>query len=79
MLHSPHAWFYAAGAYALCGKADKAVAQLRRCAEHGLPNYRLFSTDPHLRSMHGHRDFTALLTDLRREHDVYRAEIGLAD
>ena len=79
MLHSHHAWFYAAGAYALCGKADKSVAQLRRCAEHGLPNYRLFSTDPHLRSMHGRPEFMALLTDLRREHDVYRAEIGLAD
>jgi eukaryotic-like serine/threonine-protein kinase len=79
MLHSHHAWFSAAATYALCGKADKAVVQLRRCAEHGLPNYRLFSTHPHLRSMLGYPEFMALLTDLRREHDVFRAEIGLAD
>jgi hypothetical protein len=40
MLHSHHAWFHAAGAHALCGKANQAVGQLRRRAEHGLPNYR---------------------------------------
>jgi tetratricopeptide (TPR) repeat protein len=79
LLHSHHTWFSAGATYALCGKADKAMAQLRRSAEHGLPNYRLFSTDPRLRSIHGHPEFTALLTGLRREHDAFRAEIGLAD
>ena len=49
-----------------------------RCYE--LPDvWKPVSTDPHLRSIHGHPQFMALLTELRREHDVFRAKIGPPD
>jgi tetratricopeptide (TPR) repeat protein len=44
-LHLHHAWHCAAGAYAICGKPEKAMTQLRRSADCGLPNYKLFSRD----------------------------------
>ena len=75
-LHLHHAWHCAAGAYAVCGKAEKAVTQLRRCAEFGLPNYKLFSRDPLLRSLAGNAEFDAFLTELRRDHDSYCEEFG---
>ena len=76
-LHLHHAWHSAAGAYAICGKSEKAITQLRRCAETGLPNYRLFSKDTMLRSLAGNTEFNALLTELRRDHDSYCEEFGL--
>lgn len=75
MTHTHHTWHNAAGVYAMCGKPEKALFQLRRCAAFGLPNYRLFTTDPHLKALRGHPDFTALMSDLRREHDRYRAAV----
>lgn len=45
--------------------------------ENGLPNYRLFSTDPLLRPLAGHAEFYAFLTGLRRDHDSYCDEFGL--
>jgi eukaryotic-like serine/threonine-protein kinase len=41
LTHTHHTWHDAGGANALCGKPDKAVVQLRRCAREGLPIYRL--------------------------------------
>ena len=76
--HPHHIWHCAAGVYALCGKPDKAIFQLRRCAEMGLPNYLLFGSDPHLRPLRDLPEFTALLSDLRREYDQYRVEIDSA-
>jgi TolB-like protein/tetratricopeptide (TPR) repeat protein len=73
--HAHHTWHCAAGVYALCGKPDQAIPQLRRCAEMGLPNYLLFGSDPHLRPLRDLPEFTALLTELRREHDRYRVEM----
>jgi len=43
----------------------------------GLPNYRLFSRDPLLRSLAGNPEFGAFLTELRRDHDSYCEEFGL--
>jgi eukaryotic-like serine/threonine-protein kinase len=76
--HTHHTWHYAAGVYAMCGKPDKAMFELRRCAKLGLPNYLLFSSDPNLRPLHDHPDFIALQSDLRRENDQYRQEFDLA-
>jgi serine/threonine-protein kinase len=76
--HTHHTWHYAAGVYAICGKPEKALQQLRRCAQMGLPNYLLFGSDPFLRTLRDHPDFTALMSDLRREHDRYREEFRLA-
>jgi hypothetical protein len=76
-MHSHHAWHCAANAYALCGKHEKALTQLRRCASFGLPNYQLFSQDPLLRSLAGNDEYKSFLTELRREHDSYSEEFGL--
>jgi len=76
-MHSHHAWHCAGNAYALCGKYEKALTQLRRCARFGLPNYQLFSRDPLLRSLVGNNEYETFLTELRREHDSYFEEFGL--
>jgi TolB-like protein/Flp pilus assembly protein TadD len=75
--HTHHTWHHGAGVYAMCGKVDKAMAQLRRCAEFGLPNHLLFTSDPSFRSLHNHPEFIALMSDLRRQHDQFRTEFGL--
>jgi hypothetical protein len=76
--HTHHSWHYAAGVYAMCGKRDKAILQLRRCAEMGLPNYLLFTSDPFLRAIRDDPEFTALMSDLRRQYDQYRREFAFA-
>lgn len=53
------------------------MTQLRRSAECGLPNYKLFSTDPLLRSLADYVEFNSFLTDLRRDSDSYCEEFGL--
>jgi len=78
LLHTHHLWHNAASAYAMCGKPEKAVKWLRACADMGLPNYLLFGSDPHLRGLHNRPEFLALMSDLRREHDMNREEFGLA-
>jgi serine/threonine protein kinase/tetratricopeptide (TPR) repeat protein len=77
MTHTHHTWHSCAAAYALSGKPDKALAELERCAAMGLPNYRMFQMDPHLRSLHDNPGFQNLMTRLRREHDSIRDEFGL--
>lgn len=78
LTHTHHTWHFCAAAYALIGQRDKAVEELRRCAELGLPNYRLFQIDPNLRPLHTHAGFTELMSSLRREHDSIRDEFGLS-
>ena len=73
-----HTWHFCAAAYALIGARDKALVELRRCAELGLPNYRLFQVDPNLRPLHSDPRFNELMSDLRREHDSIRDEFGLS-
>jgi eukaryotic-like serine/threonine-protein kinase len=79
VLHSHHAWHCAAGAYAICGLADKAIHELRRCAENGLPNHRAFEADPHFRLLLGHPEFVALMRDIRRGYELLREEFGLSE
>jgi serine/threonine protein kinase/tetratricopeptide (TPR) repeat protein len=77
VMHLHHALHYSAGVYALCSKPDKAIVQLKRCAEMGLPNHRAFEKDPYLRSLHNHPDFVALMGDLRRDYKIFQEEFGL--
>jgi eukaryotic-like serine/threonine-protein kinase len=77
MLHSHHCWHCAACVYAMCGKPEKAITELKRCAEGGLPNYRSFERDPHFRSLHGHPEFMALMAQLRRDYKIFRDEFNL--
>ncbi|HYL83721.1 MAG TPA: hypothetical protein VE263_05770, partial [Candidatus Angelobacter sp.] len=76
--HTHHTWHHAAGVYALCGRPEKALPQLQRCAEFGLPNYRLFTSDPTLRPLKDNPEFGALMSELRRHHDRFRTEFSLA-
>jgi serine/threonine protein kinase/tetratricopeptide (TPR) repeat protein len=69
LTHTHHTWHCAAGVYAICGKPEKAVAQVSRCLTMGLPNYRLFTTDPNLKSLHHDPAFTSVMTAMRREYD----------
>jgi serine/threonine protein kinase len=77
LTHTHHTWHYCAGAYALSGKPEKALAELQRSADLGLPNYRLFEMDPYLQSLRTNPAFRDLMTSLRREHDSIREEFGL--
>jgi len=79
MTHTHHSWHCAAGVYAMCGKPEKAIAELKRCAEGGLPNYRAFEKDPHLRSLHTHPEFIALMRNLRRDYETFRKDFELTD
>lgn len=79
LTHTHHTWHSCAAAYALIGKPEKAVSQLERCADLGLPSHRLFLTDPYLRNLNGNAGFQALMSRLRREHDSIREEFGLED
>lgn len=77
VLHLHHALHCAAGVYALCSKPEKAIAEVKRCAETGLPNHLAFESDLHLRSVHNHPDFIALMRDLRLNHESLQKEFGL--
>ncbi len=79
MVHLHHSSHCAAGIYALCGKQEKAIAVLKRCAETGLPNHRAFENDPHLHSLHNHPDFLALMRDLRKHYAAFQQEFNLFD
>jgi eukaryotic-like serine/threonine-protein kinase len=77
LVHFHHSTHCAAGVYALCGKQEKAISALRRCAETGLPNHRVFEKDPHLSSLRNHPEFIALMRDLRHDYEALRDEFGL--
>jgi uncharacterized protein HemY len=78
LTHTHHTWHCAAGVYALCSKPEKAMLELKRCAEMGLPNHRAFQNDPHLRSLHNHPEFIGLMRDLRLDYEVFQKEFGIA-
>jgi hypothetical protein len=76
LIHTHHTLHYAAAAFAMCGQPEAAILWLRRCSEMGLPNYRMFGSDPHLRSLRNHPEFLDLMSHLRQESDGYQAEFG---
>jgi tetratricopeptide (TPR) repeat protein len=77
VLHMHHSSHCAAGVYALCGKPEKAMAELKRAADTGLPNYRAFENDPHLVSLHGLPEYESLMRDLRQDYKSFQQEFGL--
>ena len=77
VLHLHHMFHTAAEVYALIGKPEKAVHELKRATEIGLPNHRAFENDAHLRSIRHHPDFLALMRDLRRDHEQLRHELDI--
>ncbi|MGA9884917.1 MAG: protein kinase [Candidatus Acidiferrales bacterium] len=79
LVHAHHSWHCAAGVYAMCGKPEKALAELKRCAEGGLPNHRAFEKDPHLKTLHGHPEFIELISHLRHDYEVFRRDFELSE
>jgi tetratricopeptide (TPR) repeat protein len=79
VLHLHHMMHTAAEVYALIGKPDKAIHELKRAAEIGLPNYRAFENDAHLRSIRTNPDFLALMRTLRHDHELLRHELNLSN
>jgi serine/threonine protein kinase/Tfp pilus assembly protein PilF len=79
MVHTHHSWHCAAEIYAMCDRPEKAVTELKRCAQGGLPNYRAFEKDPHLRSLHSHPEFIELMRDLRRDYEAFRKDFELTE
>jgi len=79
VLHLHHTYHTAAEVYALIGKSDKSIHELKRAAEIGLPNHRAFENDAHLRSIRHHPDFLALMRDLRRDHEQLRHELDIGN
>jgi len=77
MTHTHHTWHSCAAAFALIGKSGRAIHELERCADMGLPSHRLFESDPYLRSLHTDPRFIELMARLRREHDAIRSEFGI--
>ena len=76
LLHTHHLWHNAASVFAMCGKPAKAMPWLVKCVEMGLPNYHLFGSDPHLRSLRNRPEFLAMMSDLRQLDDEFRREFG---
>jgi eukaryotic-like serine/threonine-protein kinase len=79
VLHLHHMIHTAAEVFALCGKPEKAVRELKRAAEIGLPNHRAFENDAHFRGIRNHPEFLALMRDLRRDHEQLRHELDLSN
>lgn len=79
LVHTHHSWHCAATVYAMCGKPEKAIAELRRCAEGGLPNYRAFENDPFLRNLQSNSDFVGLMRNLRQDYDAFRRDFELGE
>ena len=69
-----HACQDMADVYALQGKARQAVGWLRKAAETGLPNYLLFSRDPHLDRIRRDPVFVQFMEDLKLQWERTRRE-----
>lgn len=69
-----HVVYNAASIYALQGKGEQAVEWLRKTVETGMPNYTLFSRDPHLDRIRKHPAFVAFMDDLKPRWEAYKRE-----
>ncbi len=74
--HDHHTYHYAAAVYATIGNGADAVKQLTRAANDGMPNYPAFLQDRHLSALREREDFQALLTDLKKRWESFKAEFG---
>jgi eukaryotic-like serine/threonine-protein kinase len=76
--HLHHMMHTAAEVYAICGKPEKAIHEVKRATEAGFPNHRAYENDAHLRSIHNHPEFLSLMRTLRRDHEQLRLELNLS-
>ncbi len=76
VLHTHHMVHAVAAAHAVLGLKAAAITQLRKSSSNGLPNYPMFSTDPHFQSLHDEPGFLKLMAELKREWTGYVREFG---
>ncbi|HKQ79531.1 MAG TPA: protein kinase [Blastocatellia bacterium] len=74
--HFHHAEFNIACAYALMGRKQKAMEWLENTAEHGMPCYPLFNTEPALNSLRGDPQFRAFMERMKKQWEVYLRDFG---
>jgi len=74
--HFHHAEFNIACAYALMGKKQKAMEWLENTAEHGMPCYPLFNTEPALNSLRGDPQFRAFMERMKKQWEGYLRDFG---
>ncbi len=67
-----HAAEMLACVFAIQGKVSEAVQWLRTCAATGMPNYLLFSRDPHLHKIRRSAEFERFMAEMRTTWDGYR-------
>ncbi len=74
--HDHHRWHHAAAVYAVLGRPDQAIEQIRRASQTGFPCYPTFQNDPHFASLHAEPEWKTLTADLEREDAEFRSEFG---
>ncbi len=74
--HAHHTYHYAAAAYATIGDGERAVQELTRAANDGLPNYPAFLQDRHFAVLRERQDFRELLADLKKRWESFKTEFG---
>jgi tetratricopeptide (TPR) repeat protein len=74
--HDHHRWHSVAAVYAVLGRPDQAIEQIRRASQTGFPCYPTFQNDPHFASLHAEPEWKTLTADLEREDAEFRSEFG---
>jgi hypothetical protein len=72
--HAHHPHHQIAGAYAVLGETDKAMAWLKHSARTGNPFRPFFKVDPHLANFRSDSRFQRLVSDLEREYSALKIE-----
>lgn len=75
-IHTHHSFHHLGSAFALVGKPEAAIEQIRNAIKSGLPSYTLFNTDQHLHALHQEPEFDDLLSELKNEFKTYQSEFG---
>ena len=70
--HFHHTAYNIASAYASLNKPDEAVRWLGAAADDGFPCYPYFKMDPNLEHLRGRPRFTALLSALQRQWELFK-------
>ncbi len=74
--HFHHAEFSIACAYALMGRKQQALEWLENTAEHGMPCYPLFNTEPALDSLRDDPRFQAFMEKMKKQWEGYLRDFG---
>ncbi len=69
-----HLTYNVACVYALQGKASQAVQWLQKTVDTGMPNYTLFSRDPHLDKIRKDPGFVQFMAELKPRFEKYQQE-----